>query len=272
MADIKLYSGETAERFAQDQIDMLNAPLDAQLIKERKSGGGMVKYLKVKTVQDAANRIFGYGRWGYRILSRGRETCKDEAKGREIEFYTCDIELWVAGSLYTFPGDGVGIVTSPYTVEMHEKARKEAASDAIKRALRHYGDQFGLALYDEDSVVDMGDGTPARVGDVRVSQAGPNTLKSGRVIDAAPARAQQSARSEQAEPIDEAPATEAQLTSMRKLYEHLGLPMPKRSLTYAQARTAIKKLADAWREKQDAAAVPLDQVSAEMAAQKAGAV
>jgi len=141
------------EELTMKQLDDLSRPLDMRRIRHRKGAGGrMYAYLTGKTVIDTANRIFGYGGWGVKVLSRSRETCIDSKKG-EIEFYTCDIELYVVGAAFPFPGDGVGIVTEPFTIEMHEKARKDAYSDALKRAFRHFGDQFGLVLSDPDGLV-----------------------------------------------------------------------------------------------------------------------
>jgi len=161
-----------------EQIAALKELLQESTIKDRSIGGGRrVKYIKGDTAIDAANRIFGFGQWGYKVIARGREIIEDPKKGK-IEMYTADIELSVAGASFTFPGDGVGIVNDPYTVEMHEKARKEAATDAVKRALRHYGDQFGLSLYNEDDYIEASDGTIKQV-----KQAQP-----GRVQAPAPTR------------------------------------------------------------------------------------
>lgn len=170
--------------FTTEQEEMLKQPIKADQIKERKGfGGTMLKYIKGDTAIDAANRIFGFGQWGYRIINREHCVVEDDKKGK-IEYYTCDIELSVVGAAFTFPGDGMGIVTSPFTIEMHEKARKEATTDALKRALRHYGDQFGLSLYNEDDYVDLGDGTLAKVKDVHPSRGQQN---SGRqVVDSQP--------------------------------------------------------------------------------------
>jgi DNA repair and recombination protein RAD52 len=141
------------EGFTIKQLDELSKPLDMRRIRHRKGAGGrMFSYLTGKTVIDTANHIFGYGRWGVKVISRSRETCTDDKKGT-MEFYTCDIELYIVGAAFSFPGDGVGIVTEPKTPEMHEKARKDAYTDALKRALRHYGDQFGLVLLDNTGLV-----------------------------------------------------------------------------------------------------------------------
>lgn len=57
---------------------------------------------------------------------------------------------------------------------------EKAATDALKRALRHYGDQFGLCLYDEDDYVQANDGSMVQVKEVRPGQK----QQSKRVVDA----------------------------------------------------------------------------------------
>lgn len=167
------------QRFDEQQIQALNQPLQETRIKERESGNGKLKYLKADDVIGVANEIFGYGRWGYKVVAREDHEVSDPKKG-PVHIYTADIELSVVGCPFTFPGDGVGVVNKPFTVEMHEKARKEATSDALKRALRHYGDQFGLCLYNEDDMVEGADGTMKAVKDAKQQQPG---QKPKRVVD-----------------------------------------------------------------------------------------
>jgi DNA repair and recombination protein RAD52 len=160
---------ETPQWLTPHQIEALSQPLDMHLIRHRKGAGGrMLAYVAGKTDIDTANRIFGFGGWGTKVIARSRETCMDGKKG-EMTFYTCDIELSVVGAAFPFPGDGVGIVNDPYTIEMHEKARKDAYTDALKRALRHYGDQFALCLYDPDDYVQAPDGSQIQVKEVPIN-------------------------------------------------------------------------------------------------------
>src|SRR5438045_6699396 len=151
------------------QLDALMAPLDASLIRHRKGANGRwLAYITGKTAEDTANRIFGFGGWGTRVVARSRETCTDAKKGTR-EFYTCDIELSVVGAAFPYPGDGVGIVTEPFTVEAHEKARKDAYTDALKRACRHFGDQIVLCLSDENALVASASGRLIPVKDVPIN-------------------------------------------------------------------------------------------------------
>lgn len=99
-----------------------------------------------------------------------------------------------------------------------------------------------------------------------------------RTVESAPAR-QQIAAPSRTEPIDEAPATEPQMASIHKLYRALGLQVPARSLTYAQAKGVIEKASKAYREKQAARAQAsgddgdesVDAISGELLAKKQSA-
>lgn len=170
------FPGIPVASFLPEQLDMLDAPLDGRLLKERQGAGSrMLKYLDGSTVIRTANRIFGKGKWGFRIVSRSHE--RIEAKdGSYKEYFTADIELYVLGNPFPFPGDGIGAVKSS-TVEGIEMARKDAVTDALKRALCYYGDQFGLALRDEEQMVEMGDGVLVKVREVQVNKQGENTVR-----------------------------------------------------------------------------------------------
>ncbi len=172
--------------FDQQQIDMLHQPLEARFIEHRPGGGGkQLAYISAKTAIDTAKRVFGFGKWGYRVVSRSFEKSTNPDGTCTGFFYTADVELYVIGCPFPFPGEGIGVVTplksGAITPDCHEKARKEAVTDAMKRALRHYGDQFGLALYDEDSYVDAGDGVMVQVKDVKPGHvlAKPRTIEAG---------------------------------------------------------------------------------------------
>jgi DNA recombination protein Rad52 len=136
--------------------DRLAAPLDAARVKQRDSGrGASLSYLETHDVIRTANDIFGFGQWGHQVRELrqvGEATVhnRDQKAGMHVG-YVCIVELTVAGFV---PVSGVGYgdaveyrESAPVTA--HELAVKEAESDALKRALKNYGDQFGLALYDK---------------------------------------------------------------------------------------------------------------------------
>lgn len=98
-----------------------------------------------------ANRIFGFDAWN-------RETVKTNCVwqgsgiGKNVCSYTAQVRVSVrAGDSVIFRegcGSGNGTGTTPG--EAHDKAIKEAETDAMKRALSTFGNPFGLALYDKD--------------------------------------------------------------------------------------------------------------------------
>lgn len=138
------------------QIGKLGAPLDRGRVKQRDSGRGpALSYLETHDVIRAANDIFGFGQWGHEIddlrpVAPVTRT-KDGKTGIQVG-YICIVKLTVNGCQ---PVSGVGygdaveyVESAPVTA--HELAAKEAESDALKRALKNYGDQFGLVLYSKD--------------------------------------------------------------------------------------------------------------------------
>lgn len=130
----------------------LDKDLDPARIKQ-KPGGGNKRYLAEHDVLRTANRIFGYGRWGTEVvelvpLGAHQVTNAKNEQGWYVG-YRCTVRLTVAGCV---PVDGVGYGDAfekqwSAVITAHELAVKEAESDAIKRAFKKWGDQFGLILY-----------------------------------------------------------------------------------------------------------------------------
>lgn len=136
--------------------EKLGAPLDAARVKSRQAGGNRpaLSYLATHDVIRVANEVFGFGGWGHEVVELRQipatEVTKDGKPGLCVG-YVCTVRLTVEGCVPT-SGIGYGDATeyqNSAAVTAHELAAKEAESDALKRALKNYGDQFGLALYDK---------------------------------------------------------------------------------------------------------------------------
>ena len=218
MSNIQLYTGENGY-FSQEQVSELNKPLDASVIKERPGGGRKLKYITGKTAMDTANDIFGYGNWAFRLLSMEQVILTDPLTGEAVGIeYKATGELTVRGAVAPMVDVGsqpvaswnvydlimqrrineannnhTAVDESPFTpiekkqaratiVEAHEQAKKAAATDVEKRLFRQWGSRFGLALYDEDSLVELEDGSLAKVKDVKVSPTGNTVAPSKRVV------------------------------------------------------------------------------------------
>lgn len=117
-----------------------------------------------------ANRIFGEDGWSYeitRLQMVSEQTVQLKGNNGPYEQfrvgYLCTVKVYVNGASFkegSAVGSGMG---SPNTIaDHHESAVKEAETDALKRALRSYGNTFGLALYDKDRE-NVGRDTPREV-------------------------------------------------------------------------------------------------------------
>ena len=140
----------------------LSQPLDEELVSYRKGRKGRsFAYIEGHAAIDQANRIFGYGGWGYELTGpvELRESERVDPKTGEttrIRAYSATVRVTVPGSP---PRTDVGFhAVVEETPEGHEMAFKGAVTDALKRALRGYGNQFGNALYGDGSPGDVAPG------------------------------------------------------------------------------------------------------------------
>ncbi len=150
--------------FTQEQLELLVQPLDPKRVKHRSGGGGMqLSYLTGYDVINTANRIFGYGNWGYDLLGVELNSVNGENGDIVGGYYAARVKLTITGC-QPITEEGVCPVQEGRNprarIDAHDMARKGAITDALKRALRCYGDQFGNSLYDADLI----DGQPRNAG------------------------------------------------------------------------------------------------------------
>lgn len=116
-------------------------------------------YLKGHNVIEQANEIFGYGGWGYDILLVELQNVLSETGEIIGGYYAARLKLQVYGCL-PITEEGICPIQEGRNprakIDAHDMARKGAITDAMKRAFRCFGDQFGNSLYDTDLV----DGQP----------------------------------------------------------------------------------------------------------------
>ena len=144
----------------QDVLDKLNEELDPSLINSYEGPGGKtIYYIEAHAAISNANRIFKPANWGPRVLegpTLHQIQITDWQTGQikaVHEYYTAKVAVYVYGR-YISSDEGFGEVDdikegtqTKMMLGMHEKARKGAISDGIKRALRILGKQFGNSLY-----------------------------------------------------------------------------------------------------------------------------
>ena len=130
-------------------------PLDPALASQRQGRGGrFFDYLEGHAVIDQANRIFGYGGWGYELVGdvtlRQFDTV-DTHTGEVVlaSVYMAPVRVTVAGAL---PRTDLGFhAVTDETPDGHDTASKGAVTDGMKRAFRSFGVQFGNGFYGDRS-------------------------------------------------------------------------------------------------------------------------
>ena len=139
--------------FSDAQIKKLSAKLSDKHVRTRIQDGKTLSYIEGWHVIAEANRIFGYDCWN-------RETVELRSvwEGRHETKVSCCYMAHVcitvtSGETCTIrEGTGFGSGTGSRPADAHELAMKAAETDAMKRALATFGNQFGLALYDKKQV------------------------------------------------------------------------------------------------------------------------
>jgi DNA recombination protein Rad52 len=149
---VKFEARKERMMFTEAQTKMLQAKLNPGDVKPAKSFGPKGDYIEGWHAIAEANRIFGFDGWSYEIheckcvSERARGIGKDQKPGFGVT-YTAKVTVSVEEVRREDFGAGHG-----YDVDCglaHESAIKEAITDALKRALRTFGNPFGLALYDK---------------------------------------------------------------------------------------------------------------------------
>ena len=143
--------------FTQSQQEALAAPLDRANVQTRSQSNRSFSYLEGWHVIAEANRIFGFDGWQRETLhcqcvsERERSIGSgQDPRGQRSGWgvtYTAKARIQVGEIIREGSGAGHGIDMD--LGQAHESALKEAETDAMKRALMTFGNQFGLALYDK---------------------------------------------------------------------------------------------------------------------------
>ena len=135
--------------------EALGQPLDPALVSQRKGRGGKsYDYLEGHAVIDQANRIFGFGGWGYELA--GDVTLRRiemvDAKTGEVAVahaYSAPVRVTVAGAL---PRTDIGVhPVAEDNIDGHDTAIKGSVTDGLKRAFRGFGVQFGNGFYGDQA-------------------------------------------------------------------------------------------------------------------------
>ena len=139
--------------FVEKQKQALAYDIEPSRIKNRVKGNITLSYLEGFDLIETANKIFGHGNWSYSISELAQVSQETNTNNNTVICYKALIRLVVYSPDHNKNvskedvGFGTGIAKT--LAEAHEGAGKEAVTDALKRAMRSFGNQFGNSLYDK---------------------------------------------------------------------------------------------------------------------------
>src|SRR5574344_1625025 len=139
--------------FNENQLKILNEELNSSRIKTREKGNISLSYIEGFDVIDTANTIFGFGNWDYAISKLELVSSEINQNQNNVICYKAIVQVLVHSDDHSKDVSredvGFGTGESKTLADSHENAGKEAVTDALKRAMRSFGNQFGLSLYDK---------------------------------------------------------------------------------------------------------------------------
>ncbi|XP_028346701.1 DNA repair protein RAD52 homolog isoform X2 [Physeter macrocephalus] len=139
----------TAEE-SQAIQNALRQRLGPEYISSRVAGGGQkVCYIEGHRVINLANEMFGYNGWAHSITQQNVDFV-DLNNGKFYVGVCAFVRVQLKdGSYHEDVGYGVSEGLKSKALSL-EKARKEAVTDGLKRALRSFGNALGNCILDKD--------------------------------------------------------------------------------------------------------------------------
>lgn len=143
--------------FNDKQMKALQSELSADRIKVRDKANIKLSYLEGFDIIDTANSIFGFGNWAYTISSLEQVSQEVNANQNVVICYKAIVKVDVYdidhSTMISRQDVGFGTGVARSLADAHENSAKEAVTDALKRSLRSFGNQFGNSLYDKSKSV-----------------------------------------------------------------------------------------------------------------------
>ena len=158
--------------FNDQQTKALQSELSADRIKVRDKANIKLSYLEGFDIIDTANNIFGFGGWAYTISSLEQVSQEVNANQNVVVCYKAIVKVDVYdidhNTMISRQDVGFGTGVARSLADAHENSAKEAVTDALKRSLRSFGNQFGNSLYDKSKSVAQN--TPSNMPNVPANQ------------------------------------------------------------------------------------------------------
>ena len=128
---------------------LLSKDLGPEFLSERTGPGGIkLKYIDAGSLINIANEVFSFNGWSHSIISQQIDFM-DERDGKYSVGISSVVRVTISDG--TFHEDiGYGCIDNCRQKGMAlEKAKKESVTDALKRALRHFGNVLGNCVYNK---------------------------------------------------------------------------------------------------------------------------
>lgn len=158
--------------FNDQQTKALQSELSQDRIKVRDKANIKLSYLEGFDIIDTANNIFGYGNWAYTISSLEQVSQEVNANQNVVVCYKAIVKVDVYdidhNTMISRQDVGFGTGVARNLADAHENSAKEAVTDALKRSLRSFGNQFGNSLYDKSKIVAQN--TPSNIPNAPANQ------------------------------------------------------------------------------------------------------
>eukprot|EP01088_Endostelium_zonatum_P022678 TRINITY_DN99_c1_g3_i1.p1 TRINITY_DN99_c1_g3~~TRINITY_DN99_c1_g3_i1.p1 ORF type:complete len:365 (-),score=111.93 TRINITY_DN99_c1_g3_i1:2-1096(-) len=145
------------QQFCPDERDVIRQLLQKKLGKEHLStrpgsGGSTFTYVESWKAIELANSIFGFNGWACTVSDISPDFIEPQQGGRVTVGITAIVRVTLKDGTY-HEDVGYGCSTHPQRATAIENAKKEAVSDARKRALRLFGNALGNCIYDKQHVI-----------------------------------------------------------------------------------------------------------------------
>ncbi|KAJ3596221.1 hypothetical protein NHX12_002630 [Muraenolepis orangiensis] len=142
----------TAEEYLAVQ-NALRRKLGPEYISSRMAGGGLkVCYVEGHRVISLANEMFGYNGWSHSISQQNVDFV-DLINGKFYVGVSAFIKVQLKdGSFHEDVGYGVSEGLKSKALSL-EKARKEAVTDGMKRALKCFGNALGNCIHNKEYLI-----------------------------------------------------------------------------------------------------------------------
>lgn len=147
--------GEKSRKCRKRVAKLLSKRLGPEYISYRPGwNGGKIAYVEGWTIMSLANKIFGYDGWFSEIKSTTVDFYEDLSQKINIGI---SVVVRITLKDGTFKEDlGFGSSENQKNKSTAwEKAKKEAVTDAIKRAFRQFGNALGNCCYDKEFLRDI---------------------------------------------------------------------------------------------------------------------